>query len=183
MSNDFFTVDNLNINSYNVVIPKLPDFNFKVKNVDLPACNVTGVEVPTPMQKMMVGGDTVHYDELTFTFIVDENLYNYCSIYNWLVGLGFPSSFEEFKELLASGVNVYNPNRRSYTIGETSDINLQILTNHKNPNIEVKYLNAFPVSLSGFSLGNSNTDNETITATASFRFTGMVFIVKPKEGT
>lgn len=178
MSNDSFTVDNLNINSYNVVINKLPDFNFKVKSVDTPAINVVGVEVPTPMQKMMVAGDTVHYDELSFTFIVDENMYNYCSVYNWLCGLGFPSSFEEFRELLATGLQVYNPNNRSYTVGETSDINLMILTNHKNRNIDIKYYNAFPTSLSGLSFNNSNTDSETITATVSFKFTGMLFTIR-----
>ena len=32
-------------------------------------------------------------------FLVDENMVNYMAIHNWMTGLGFPETTQEFKDL------------------------------------------------------------------------------------
>lgn len=173
---DSFTLDNLDVNSYKIEITKLPLFNYKVKNVETPTVSLQGVEVPNPYQKMIVPGDTLNYTPISITFLVDENLYNYTAILHWLEGLGFPDSFEQFKELAS---NTDNPalRKKSYAQRETCDITLHMLTNHRNSNRVLKLYNAFPITLSGISFTNSNTDAEVFEASVDFAFTGMKYII------
>lgn len=177
MTEDSYTLDNLNVNSYKVDIIKLPNFNFKVKNVDTPSYTLAPLKSPNPFQVMNIPGDTVEYGSFSMNFIIDENLYNYCAIVNWLEGLGFPDSFEQFKALMNDDSDNGARKKGSYTVKETSDIYLHLLTNHRNSNRIVKMYNAFPVSLSGFNLNNSNTESVVIEATVEFAFTGMKYIV------
>lgn len=170
MSNLGFSLDNLNINSFRVVIDKLPMFTYKLKTIDTPSLSLSPVPVPNPMQKMMAPGDAVEFGNLSMSFIVDENLYNYISIFNWMNGLGFPKSFDEFKLLISKETAT---EKRSYIRKETSDISLYLLTNHNNPNIMFRFTNAFPTSLSGISMTNSNTEAEVIEANCDISFTGM----------
>ena len=173
--NDTKTLDNLNINSYRVDIEKLPFFNYKIKEIEMPSFSLGVAETPNPLQRMKVPGDTIEFDRLSFSFIVDENLHNYCGIMNWMFGLGFPNSFEEFQNLIGQGVTARN--KRSYTQNETCDITIHLLTNHQNSNRVVKFYNAFPANLTGLSLSNRNTTAQTIEASVDFEFTGMQYVL------
>lgn len=173
--NDIKTLDNLNISSYRVDIEKLPFFNYKIKEVDMPSFTLPSVNSPNPMQTMKVPGDHLEFDPLTMNFIIDENLYNYCGIMNWMFGLGFPNSFEDFQKLIGEGVTATS--KRSYTARETSDITIHLLSNHQNSNRVVKFYNAFPTTLSGVSLSNRNSTSNQIEATVTFEFTGMKYVL------
>lgn len=176
--NNHFSLDNLNINSYRVDIVKLPNFNFKLKTVDTPSITLNAIESPNPFQKMRVPGDSIEYGNLSLTFIIDEGLYNYTAIINWINGLSFPDSFEQFKNMVNDkDIIQVNERSKSYTNRETSDINIHLLSNHKNSNIKLKIFNAFPISLSGISLSNNNTDAQIIEATVDFSFTGMTYTI------
>jgi hypothetical protein len=37
--------------------------------------------------------------EIFLRFLVDENLENYMSIHNWITGLGYPETTQQFKSL------------------------------------------------------------------------------------
>ena len=51
----------------------------------------SAIDVPTPLKSIEIAGDEVNFEELTIKFIVDENMKNWLSIYDWIVGLGFPT--------------------------------------------------------------------------------------------
>lgn len=167
-----YTLDNLNVNSFKADIDKIPFFNYKLQEVRLPGMQLGVAETPTPFQKMKVPGDQIVYDQIGFTFIVDEDLSNYLAIQKWMHGLGFPDSFEDYQELIKFGSARA---KRSYEVDETSDIVVHMMTNHRNPNMNFKYLRAFPVSLSGLELSVTNTTSHVVTATAMFEFTGMEY--------
>ena len=48
---------------------------------------------------MCPAGDKITYDDLSFSFFVDENLENYLEVHNWIRGLGYPESIQEFSDL------------------------------------------------------------------------------------
>ena len=53
---------------------------------------MTNATQVTPLRDIPKPGTKLNYEDLTMTFIVDEDLANYQEIHGWLVGLGFPIS-------------------------------------------------------------------------------------------
>jgi hypothetical protein len=101
------------------------------------------------------------YDELTISYKVDENLNNYMELHTWIRALG-KRSFAEFREL----------DSRPKVTGESlrSDISLTILTSNKNPNYEVIFKDAFPITVSGVDFSSTAADVDYIQASATFRY-------------
>jgi hypothetical protein len=54
--------------------------------------------------------------------------------------------------------------------GIKSDITVILNNNHKNPNIQFRFKDAFPISISSISMDVTATDVSPIEATASFRY-------------
>ena len=68
------------------------------------ACNIPGISLgttlqPTPLADIPLPGDTVEFNDLEITFLVDENLENYREIHGWLTGIAFPEDHKEFANL------------------------------------------------------------------------------------
>jgi hypothetical protein len=83
---------------------------------------------------------------------------NYREIYDWLKGIGSPDTLEQYDQLADS------------QDGITSDITVLILNSHKQPNLEVTYLNAQPIGLTPVSLDLSNQDVLYPEATVTMRY-------------
>ena len=49
----------------------------------------------------------MNFEDFKLRFLVDEDLENYMEIHNWMTGLGFPYSLEQYKELRDNS-NAYN---------------------------------------------------------------------------
>ena len=48
----------------------------------------------------MLPGEKITYGDFTHSaFLVDENMENYKTIYDWIYGLGFPETAQQFKDL------------------------------------------------------------------------------------
>ena len=84
-------------------IAKLPKVEFFVSSVNIPGISLGTDEQATPLLDLPYPGDKLTYENLTMTFLVDENLENYREVHGWLVGLGFPRDHTEFKNLADSG--------------------------------------------------------------------------------
>jgi hypothetical protein len=142
-------------------IKRTQSLNFFVQKVNLPGLSLPNIDENTPLIRIPYSGDHLLFDELVVTFKVDENLINYMEIHNWLRGLGKPS-YEEYKNLKS---------KSTYT-GESlnSDISLSILTSYKNPNYEVIFTDAFPISLSGIEFTTTAEDISYLEATATFKY-------------
>ena len=54
--------------------------------------------------------------------------------------------------------------------GTYSDATLLILTSKNNPQLEVRFRNVFPTSLTGFTYDQRATDVEYLTATVNFNY-------------
>ena len=121
------------------------------------------------------------YEDLSISFIVDENLENYIEMHNWLTGIAFPKDRSQFRDFRSTTSNMSTSTRgESKDIGDVkaatpeismvSDAMLTILTNKNNPVVECRFRDVFPTSLSGLTYSQNQTDVEYLTATVNFKY-------------
>ena len=165
-------------------ILKLPKVEFFCTAVNIPGISLGGnISQATPLKDIPLPGDKLTYEPLSMTFMVDENLENFQEIHGWLVGLGFPRDYSEFRNLVASGDDRFPAKNQSFSTeagkvkygaanvgGTYSDATLTVLTSKNNPQLEVRFRNVFPTSLSGLDYSQTATDVEYLTATVAFNY-------------
>lgn len=151
-------VNFLKPNGFQLVINRLPFTTFFCQRVRLPDLDIPNITTGTPFIKLNYSSTEVNMGRFIASFKVDENLKNYREIANWIKGLGFPETFEQYKD-----------NKKAHgREALRSDGSLIITTSSKGPNIEVKIVDMFPVSLGGFELETTSQDVEFVTATVVF---------------
>jgi hypothetical protein len=122
------------------------DLEYHVTDTTLPAINFGENSTPYQNQQGYVPGDTIVFDPFQVTFIVDENMKTYFSLYQWMLDL------------------------RENHLNEVKDIILFIYTNHNNVNKRLKFTNAFPTALSELAFATTGSDVQYLTATTTFRY-------------
>jgi hypothetical protein len=136
-----------------------PEVNYFCQSATLPGISISGIDVATPLKSIQIAGDEVNFEELTIKFIVDENMKNWLSIYDWIVGLGFPTP---------EGQDKYR--KLSEDLELTTDATLTVLTGNMNPQINFVFRECFPLSLSSVAFDSGGTDIDYVTADVSFRY-------------
>ena len=136
-----------------------PEVNYFCQSATLPGISIGSISVPTPLKTIELSGDEVSFEELTIKFIVDENMKNWLAIYDWIIGLGFPTKEgqEKYAKLAA-------------TSELTTDAVLTVLTSNMNPQINFRFNECFPLNLSSIAFDSGGTDIDYVTADVSFRY-------------
>ena len=80
-------------------INQLPKVEFFTTQANVPGISLADAVFPTPYKDIPVMGDKLTYENLTISFLVDENLENYISLHEWMTGIGFPKSRTQFSHL------------------------------------------------------------------------------------
>ena len=166
---------------FKFVITKAPKADFFSNSANIPGINLGFAEQPTYLKNIPVAGDKLTYEDLTITFIVDENLENYIEMHTWLTAIGFPKDRKQFAEFRSATSNVSTNTRgESKDIGDVkastperamySDAVMTILTNKNNPVVECRFADVFPVSLSGLAYNQNITDVDYLTAEVTFKY-------------
>jgi hypothetical protein len=143
-------------------IKRAPHVNFFIQRITLPSINMPTIDVPTVFNYIPEPGNKLNYGDLDITFKVDEDFTNYLEIHNWIRALSLPNSFEERFNITHTPEYTGN--------GIHSDISLIVLNSEKNPNFEVIFRNAFPISLDGISFDSTMDDVNYLTTSASFKY-------------
>ena len=136
-----------------------PAVNYFCQSATLPGISISSISVPTPLKAIDIAGDEVAFEELSIKFIVDENMKNWLSIYDWIIGLGFPT---------AEGQEKYT--KLAATSELTTDATLTVLTSNMNPQINFRFRECFPLNLSSIAFDSGGTDIDYVTADVSFRY-------------
>ena len=165
-------------------IIKLPKVEYFATAANIPGIQLGQANQPTPLKDRPIPGDKLEYDNLNITFLVDENLENYREIHGWLTGLGFPKDNEQFRNLQNAGSDRFPTtsntglNKELGKIrkavqddgGLYSDATLFVLTSKNNANLEVRFRDLYPVSLSGLDYNQQETDIQYLTANVTFAY-------------
>ena len=165
-------------------ILKLPKVEYFCTAVNIPGVNLGETTQATPLKKIPIPGDTLVYEPLQMTFLVDENLENFQEIHGWLIGLGFPRDHSEFRDLVRSGSDRFPARSQAVSselgkvkygstdVGGTySDATLTVLSSKNNAEVEVRFKDLFPTSLTGLDYTQQATDVDYLTATVEFNYT------------
>ena len=147
---------------------RCPKVDFFCNRANIPTVSLGSAVQSSYLKNIPVPGDKLEYEDLQLDFMVDENCENYLQIYDWITGLGFPESLQQYQEL--------KRDRRFWLpedalTNERSDGTLMILNNNYLPSLKVIFKDLFPVSLSGIPFSAVETEERYFTATVSFKYT------------
>lgn len=143
-------------------LARAPNLNFFVTDINLPTISLGSITIPTPFKFIDIANNKLDYGDLQLTFMLDENLDSYFEIYNWLVAIGFPDNFDQYKRIKEAP--------RGSKDTTVSDATLTILTSDMVPNIEVQFEDLFPTSISEINFAVADTDVNYVRMTASFKY-------------
>ena len=163
-------------------ISKLPEVEFFIQTVNLPGISIGSATVPTPLYDFPVPGDEISFQSLDISFLVDENLNNYKELHDWLSGLGFGKSHQQFADMRATGTDRFPGTVASTAASGTatpgpipegsiySDATLTILNSKNIAKTEVRFQNVFPTSIGSLSYNVQASDVDYLKAQASFSY-------------
>ena len=165
-------INPLQTNGFLFGIQKLPEMLYFCQEVNLPELSAPPGEIDTPLTLIPIPGDKLSFGELTVVFLIDETMSNYIAVHNWMVGLGFPESHDQYKNFIATRSDDLNKNE--LTAGY-SDGTLQILNSSNNVARSIQFKDMFPTSLSSLQLQTTTQDTTYFAASATFRYTTYKF--------
>jgi len=146
-------------------IAKEPKVSFFCNSARIPEITLGTALQTTYLKDIDIPGEKLSYGDLTIRFLVDENLENYMAVHNWLTGLGFPETTEQYRDFITDNTGLLNQKEAF------SDGTLRVLNSNFKDAAVVKFKDMFPYSLSSLDFDATLTDIQYFTAEASFKYT------------
>jgi len=150
---------------FKFTLAKYPKVSFFCNSSRIPELNLGTAIQPSYLKDLDVPGEKIIYGDLMVRFLVDENLENYMSIHNWITGLGFPETTQQFKNQTTNSDGIRDLKE------QYSDGSLSILNSNYRTTANVKFKDLFPVSLTSLDFDSTVTDIQYFTAEATFKYT------------
>ena len=148
--------------SFSFNLQRMPHVQYFLSKVNIPDLTLGQVDsVTNSFIKIPVPGDKLEFGSLDIEFKIDEDMKNYLEIYNWMISLGSPDNF-------AQRASINQKNNAGGNKTERSDATMILTDNVGNPNIKIKFLDMYPVSLSSLEYDVTENDINYLVGTASF---------------
>lgn len=164
-------------------IQKLPEVQFFTTQANIPSVSLSEISQPTPLNQLTLAGSDMTYEDLTVTFLIDEEYRNYREVHNWIKGLGFPENHTQFQSLLTEGSDrmplSYNrgvqkePGKTKPATPDAaiySDATLTILSSKNNPTLEIRFRDVYPKSIGPVALTTQDTEVTYLQADITFGY-------------
>ena len=155
-------------------LSKYPKVDFFCNSARIPEITLGTVIQPNYLKDIDVPGEKLEYENLSVRFLVDEDLKNYMSIHNWLTGLGFPETTQDFKTETTA------PDTSRDLNLQYSDGSLTIQNSNFRTCAIVRYKDMFPTSLTSLEFDTGVTDIQYFTAEATFKY--LVYNIVDSDG-
>ena len=150
---------------FEFTIKKNPKINFFCQTANIPEISLNTAVQPSYLKNIDVPGDQLQYSDFTMSFLVDEDFENYMAVHNWMTGLGFPKTPQQFKDLTKDSDGLRDPQE------QFSDGTLVVLNSNFKPNFKINFQDLFPVSLTGLEFDSKLQSEEYFTAQVVFKYT------------
>lgn len=150
---------------FKFTLSKNPKIPFFCKSARIPEISLGSATQPTYLKDLDVPGDKLSYGDFSLRFLVDENMENYMAVHNWLTGLGYSETTQQFRDLTTNddGVNDLKL--------QFSDGSLHILNSNFRDIAIVKFKDLFPTYLTSLEFQASDADIKYFTAEVTFKYT------------
>jgi hypothetical protein len=149
---------------FNFVLSKYPKVDFFSNSINLPEISLATQVQPSYLKNIDIPGEKITYSDLRVSFIIDENMDNYTTIHNWITGLGFPETTEQFSNLIT--YEEILDQKLAF-----SDASLKILNSNYRTVKTIKFKDVYPVSLTSLDFTSTDNDYQYFTAQAVFKYT------------
>ena len=150
---------------FKFTLAKEPKVDFFSNSARIPEISLGTATQPSYLKDVDIPGDKLSYGDFSLRFMVDEGLVNYMKIHNWMTGLGYPDSTQDFKDLTTNDNSARDLNE------QFSDGSLHILNSNFRDVAIVKFRDLFPVYLTSLEFETSDTDINYFTAEVTFKYT------------
>jgi len=145
-------------------LSKFPKVDFFCNSARIPEITLGTAIQPSYLKEIDIPGEKLIYGDLSIRFLVDEQLENYVSVHNWITGLGFPETPQQFidKTTDRDGLRDFQE--------QFCDGSLHILNSNYNDVAIVKFKDIFPTSITSLDFDATETDINYFTAEATFKY-------------
>lgn len=150
---------------FNFTLAKEPKVSFFCNSARLPEITLATSIQPSYLKNLDIPGEKITYGDFTLRFLVDEGLENYMAIHNWITGLGFPETTQQYGDFITDEDGLKDPKEAF------SDGSLRILNSNYRDVAIIKFKDLFPVSLTPLEFSSSETSINYFTADATFKYT------------
>tara|TARA_B100002019_G_scaffold172709_1_gene149273 strand:- start:385 stop:936 length:552 start_codon:yes stop_codon:yes gene_type:complete len=161
-------IDNRNFLSpvgFKFTLSKFPKVTFFSNTARIPDITLGTAIQSTYLKDIDIPGEKLTYGDLNVRFLVDENLENYMKIHNWLTGLGFPDSPQQFINKTTNEDSIRDEKE------QFSDGSLHILNSNFKDIAVVKFKDLFPIYLTSLEFDATESDLNYFTADVTFKYT------------
>ena len=159
---------------FKFTLAKYPKVDFFSNSARIPEISLGTAVQPSYLKDIDIPGEKLTYGDLTIRFLVDENMENYMAVHNWLKGVGFPETPQQFKDQITDDDGIRDEK------AVFSDGSLHILNSNFQDVAIVKFQDLFPVGLTSLEFDATETDINYFTAEVSMRYT--VYNIFDKNG-
>ena len=145
-------------------LSKFPKVDFFCNSARIPEITLGTAIQPSYLKEIDIPGEKLIYGDLSIRFLVDEQLENYVAVHNWITGLGFPETPQQFidKTTDRDGLRDFQE--------QFCDGSLHILNSNYNDVAIVKFKDIFPTSITSLDFDATETDINYFTAEATFKY-------------
>ena len=150
---------------FKFTLAKYPKVSFFSNSARIPELSLGTAVQPSYLKDIDIPGEKLTYGDLTIRFLVDENMKNYMAMHNWLKGIGFPETPQQFKDQTTDNDGLRDEKE------VFSDGSLHILNSNFKDVAIVKFNDLFPVGLTSLEFDATETDINYFTAEAVMRYT------------
>ena len=150
---------------FKFTLAKYPKVDFFSNSARIPELSLGTAIQPSYLKDIDVPGEKLTYGDLTIRFLVDENMKNYMAVHNWLKGIGFPETPQQFKDQTTDEDGLRDEKE------VFSDGSLHILNSNFQDVAIVKFNDLFPVALTSLEFDATETDINYFTAEVVMRYT------------
>jgi|TARA_B100001146_G_C16187603_1_gene437600 hypothetical protein len=171
-SNNPNELDYLRPNAFKFQIHNIPNVSYFCQAANIPEMNLPPAVMATPLVDIPFAGDKIDFGTLMIRFLIQEDMKNYKELYDWVVGLGFPESHDQYSTFGKSQEYRFpdiSPTKQK-ALGQHSDASLFLLDSNNNPISQIIFRDAFPVSLQGLDFEISTGQTDYMVGVAMFRY-------------
>ena len=150
---------------FKFTLAKYPKVDFFSNSARIPEITLGTAIQPSYLKDIDIPGEKLTFGDLNIRFLVDENMENYMAVHNWLKGVGFPETPQQFKDQTTDKDGLRDEKE------VFSDGSLHILNSNFQDVAIVKFNDLFPVGLTSLEFDATETDINYFTAEVVMRYT------------
>ena len=154
---------------------KTPKVDFFCTSTRIPELSLGLTKQPSYLKDLDVPGEKLTFGDLSLRFLVDENMENYMAIHNWLTGLGFPETTQDYADLVKPVAVEPRENMNQFSDGK-----LHLLNSNFRTQTIVHFRDLFPISLTSLDFDVTLDDIQYFTAEVTFKYA--VYFITGKAG-